>query len=138
MTDTAVTTDTDTELQPIELVEGMPGFPDLRVFALVGLDELGLLYALRSLENPDVRFLVVPPAPFFPDYVPEVDDSSCERLGLEAAEDALVLLVVTPGERPEDATANLLAPLVLNARTRAAAQVVLPGVDLPLRAPLRP
>jgi flagellar assembly factor FliW len=36
----------------------------------------------------------------------------------------------------EDATANLLAPLVVNQRTRHAAQIVLNGQDFPLRAPL--
>ena len=134
---TTTTAEPDIDLQPIELVEGMPGFATLHSFALVRLDELGLLYSLRSLDVPDVRFLVVPPAPFFPEYEPEIDDAWQERLGLGSAADALVLLVVAPGERPEDATANLLAPIVLNARTRAAAQVVLSGSDLPLRAPLR-
>ena len=125
-------------LPTIELVEGMPGFPQLRSFALVRLDEAGLLYALRSVETPEVRFLVVPPAPFFPDYEPELEDATAARLGLAGAEEALLLLVVTPGERPQDATVNLLAPLVVNARTAAAAQVVLRDPDLPLRAPLGP
>ena len=111
----------------------MPGFPQLRSFALVRLDEAGLLYALRSVETPEVRFLVVPPAPFFPDYEPELEDATAARLGLAGAEEALLLLVVTPGERPQDATVNLLAPLVVNARTAAAAQVVLSDPALPVR-----
>lgn len=53
-------------LPAIELIDGMPGFPDVRTFGLVSLDDAGLLYSLRSLENPELRFLVVPPAPFFP------------------------------------------------------------------------
>ncbi|RJK92463.1 flagellar assembly protein FliW [Vallicoccus soli] len=113
----------------------MAGFPDHRRFALVALDEAGLLYALRSLEDPALRFLVAPPAPFFPDYAPELDDEQAALLGLGSAEDALVLVVVTPGASPADATANLLAPVVVNQRTRTAAQVVL-DQDLPLHAPL--
>ena len=124
------------ELPTLELVDGMPGFTHLRRFALVRLDELGLLFALRSLEQPELRFLVVPPAPFYPDYEPELDDDVVARLGLTDPQEALLLLVVTPGERPEDATANLLAPLVVNARTASAAQVVLGDTGLPLRAPL--
>ena len=123
-------------LPTIELVEGMPGFPGLRRFALVRLDDLGLLYALRSLDAPDVRFLVVPPAPFFPEYEPELDDATAARLGVSAADEVLLLLIVTPGERPQDATANLLAPLVVNATTSAAAQVVLDDSRLPLRQKL--
>ncbi len=62
------------DLPVIELVHPMPGFPDRRQFALVTLDDLGTLCALRSLDDPELRFLVVPPAPFFPDYSPELDD----------------------------------------------------------------
>ena len=126
----------DVSLPTIELVDGMPGFPSLRSFALVTLDEDGLLFSLRSLQEPELRFLVVPPAPFFPDYAPEIDDESARRLGLRAAEDAMLLLVVTVGDIPQDATANLLAPIVVNTRTRAGAQVVLTGSDHPLRAAL--
>jgi flagellar assembly factor FliW len=134
--DGAVTTETDAvELPALELVGPLAGFPDHRRFALVALDEAGLLYALRSLEDPDLRFLVAPPAPFFPDYAPELDDAWVERLALHGADDALVLVVVTTGALPADATANLLAPVVVNRRTLRAAQVVL-DQDLPLHAPL--
>lgn len=79
---------------------------------------------------------MVSPAPFFSDYAPVLDDVSVARLDLRDADEALVLLVVTLGARPEDATANLLAPIVVNQRTRHAAQVVLNGQDFSLRAPL--
>jgi flagellar assembly factor FliW len=125
------------DLREIAFVEPLPGFPEARRFALVELAAGGVLYALRSLDDPQLRFLVVPPAPFFPDYTPVIDDSAAADLELESAQDALVLLMVTPGESPEQATANLLAPVVVNARTRRAAQVVLADSSLALRAPLR-
>ena len=49
----------------------------------------------------------------------------------------MLLLVVTVGDSPQDATANLLAPIVINTRTRAGAQIVLTGSDHPLRAALQ-
>ena len=49
---------------------------------------------------------------------------------------ALVLLVVTLRDNPGDASANTLAPLVINARTHDAAQVVLTGQPFSLRQPL--
>lgn len=136
-----MTTVTDSEVPGetpgIELVDPMPGFPGARRFALVELAPGGALFALRSLDDPALRFLVVPPLPLFPGYAPEVDDEVADRLGLATADDALVLLVVTPGERAADATANLLAPVVVNRHTRAAAQVVLADASLPVRAPLQ-
>ncbi len=123
------------EIPVIEMVEPMPGFPERTRFALVRLDEDGVLCSLKSVDDPDLRFLVVPPAIFFPDYAPEIDDLTAAALGIERAEDALVLVVVNPGEQAATATANLLAPVVVNTVSRQATQVVL-SEDLPIRAPL--
>jgi flagellar assembly factor FliW len=43
------------------------------------------------------------------------------NLGLESADDAMVMTIITVGQPP---TANLLGPVVVNRRTRVAAQVV--------------
>ena len=123
------------ELPMIELVRPMPGFPDRRTFALVELDE-GVLFALRSLEDPDLRFLVVQPGPFFPDYAPEVDDETVLALDLTSADDALVLLVLTAGDSLASTTANLVAPVVVNRTNLRAAQVILDDSRLTLAAPL--
>ncbi|MFN8195736.1 MAG: flagellar assembly protein FliW [Nocardioidaceae bacterium] len=123
------------DLPVIELVQPMPGFDGERRFALVKLDDDGMLCALTCLDS-DLRFLVVPPSPFFPDYAPEIDDDMAEQLELSAADDALVLVVLTAGESLASSTANLIAPVVINRVTRKAAQVVLAHQDLPLAAPL--
>lgn len=123
------------EIPVLTMVEPMPGFPDQTRFALVRLDEDGVLCALRSVDEPDLRFLVVPPHVFFPDYAPVVDDAAVAALAIERASDVLTLVVVNPGDDAGGATANLLAPVLVNTVTRQAGQVVLTD-DLPIRAPL--
>lgn len=141
----------------IRFVNPLPGFPGLDTFVLVqvGLDAEQdggagdgqgggagdgqppaepVLYELRSVQQPEVRFLVAVPTVFFPAYAVELDDSACTDLGLSDADDALVLVILTVGVDPAPTTANLMAPVVLNARTRAAAQVILSGTDWPVRA----
>lgn len=125
------------DLPSLEFIGPVAGFPDLRRFVLAELDPPSLLRSLRSLDDPGLRFLVLPPGPFFPDYTPEIGDEWADHLQLTDAEDALVLVIVTPGASAADATANLLAPVVINVVTRQAAQVVLEDSSLPLRAPLR-
>jgi flagellar assembly factor FliW len=127
---------TDT-VPEIEFVAGMPGLPGMSRCALVQLDEEGALYRLQSLLDPDLRLLVAAPPAFFADYAPEIDDETAASIGLESPDDALVLLVVTTGGSATEATANLLAPVVVNATTRQAVQVLQPD-DLPLAAPLIP
>lgn len=124
------------DLPVIEFVRPMPGFPAHTTFALVRLDEEGTLCALRSLTNDDVRFLVVPPAAFFPDYAPLLPADDAALLELTSAEDALLLVVLNPGKSLEETTANLVAPIVVNTVNRRAVQAVLSDSSLQIAAPL--
>jgi flagellar assembly factor FliW len=125
----------------IEFPAGMVGFPRARSFVLIRADDVDdtSWFVLRCLEQPTLRFLVADPARVFPDYAPEIDDATAERLSLDettAQDAALVLVVVTLGAKDEDATANLFAPLVLNRTTLQGAQAVLSGSGWSLREPL--
>jgi flagellar assembly factor FliW len=124
------------ELPIIEFVRPMPGVPGRRRFVLTRVDEVGLLYALRALDEPSLRFLVIAPGPFFPGYEPEIDDDTLNLLDARDPDQLLVLLVVSVGETAAEATANLLAPIVVDQTSRRAAQVVLTDGEFSLRAPL--
>jgi flagellar assembly factor FliW len=124
------------DIPAIELVHPLPGFPDQRRFALVQLDDDGVLCQLRSLEDPSLRFLVMPPVPFFPDYAPEVSDEVVEDLQISSTDDVIVLLVLNAGDSLDTTTANLMAPVVVNTATMRASQVILDDPSLPLAAPL--
>jgi len=126
----------DEDIPTLEMVQPLVGFPERRRFALARLDELGVICDLRSLDDPDLRFVVMPPTPFCEDYAPEIDESVADQLGAADASDLIALVVVTLGDSPADATANLLAPVLVNHRTRRAGQFVLDDAALPLRAPL--
>ncbi|MGO4256958.1 flagellar assembly protein FliW [Marmoricola sp. RAF53] len=124
------------DIPAIELVHPLPGFPEQRRFALVQLDEGGVLCQLRSLEDPDLRFLVMPPVPFFPDYAPEVSDDVVADLEISSPDDVVVLLVLNAGESLGTTTANLMAPVLINTVTLRGSQVILDDPSLPLAAPL--
>ncbi|MBI2245734.1 MAG: flagellar assembly protein FliW [Nocardioides sp.] len=126
----------ETDLPVIELVRPMPGFGDLRRFALVRLDEAGDLCRLTSVEEPELSFLVVPPGRFFPDYAPAVDDDVLDELEIRSAEDVLLLVVLNAGTSLASTTANLAAPVLVNPAKRRGGQIVLDDTDLPLAAPL--
>ena len=126
------------DVPELEFVRPLPGFPELSRYVLVRLaaepapgDEL---YELRSVERPEVRFLVAVPTVFFPAYTFELDEPSRAELSLRDAAEALVLVILTIGDHLASTTANLLAPVVINARTRSASQVILSGTDWPVRA----
>ena len=78
-----------------------------------------------STAAADLEFVVTHPGLFFPDYAPEIDDDTADRLELKSADDALLLVIVTVTDPVAASTANLLGPIVVNRHTRAAAQAVL-------------
>jgi flagellar assembly factor FliW len=92
-----------------------------------------VLFRLTSLDVAGLDFVVAAPFPFFPSYEPEIDDAMAERLELTDSSDAVLLVLLTVGDTLETTTANLFAPIVVNIRTRQAAQVVLTGSSYSLR-----
>jgi len=126
-----------TECVEIHFPAGLPGFPDAHLFHLTPWGPQGTPFMLlTAVADTDVGFVVVPPWVFYPDYEFELDDGTAERLGLVGPQDAVVLCVVTLREQPQDATLNLLGPIVVNVHTREAAQVVLPTSGYSVQAPL--
>jgi flagellar assembly factor FliW len=120
----------------LEMVEPLAGFDDHRSFTLVGLDDDGTIGRLQATERADLFFLVVSPEPFFPDYAPVIDHAARNALDIRESDALVLLLLVHPGPTLADTTANLLAPVVVNARTGRAAQVVAGDWSLPIRASL--
>jgi flagellar assembly factor FliW len=130
------------EATPVDIAEltfrrGLPGFPGQRRFTLVRWgDDDGPYSVLVDLDSPELRFLVAPPAVFFPSYEVELDDATVAALDLQTADEALLLIIISATDRAENATANLLGPIVVNTRTRHAMQAVLAESGYGTRVPL--
>jgi flagellar assembly factor FliW len=115
---------------------GIPGFPASRHFKLEKLaPELQPFCVMRSVDDTGISFVLVAPGAVFPDYTIEIDEQHVANLELASADDAMVLTIVTLGHPP---TANLLGPLVVNRRTRTAAQVVQYQSSYRVAEPLAP
>lgn len=127
------------DVPELRFANGLPGFPGERRFALVRWGAFEGPYSLMvDLDDPSVRFLVMPPYVFFPEYVVDLDDAIAAKVHLERAEDCLLLVIVTLTGRPEEATANLLGPVVINLQTREGTQAVLAESGYSTRTPLVP
>ena len=124
------------ERRILRLTEPMPGFPNLRRFAVLDPEPGSPFKWFQSLEFRDVCFLIAEPTAFFPGYRVEVPSSRLADLELEEEGDAAVAVILTVRGELADTTANLLAPLVFNTRRGLARQVVLDGSSHPVRAPL--
>ena len=125
-------------VQALTMAEPLPGFPGHRAYVLVPADPSGRVFWLQAVAPDGPRFLAVPAAPYFPDYVPAVPPAACADLGLgDLTEAELYCLVTVPDGDISAATANLRAPVVVNPVTLQARQIVLADGRHPIRSPLR-
>jgi flagellar assembly factor FliW len=101
------------------------GFERLHSFCLVEMDELTPFMWLQSTEDPNVAFMVMNPVTLFPDY--HIHINSMEIAELEVADVRAVetYVVVTFADRPEDISANLQGPILINTLNNKAKQLVL-------------
>lgn len=142
-------TTTMTTALDLTFLEPLPGLPGHTRFALSAVAGAEGLYTLRALGAGDAgaggtgarepagaqlpRLFLIDPSTYFPDYRPGVHPATLERLGSQHPE---VLVVLHPALGNEPHSANLLAPVLLNASVGTAVQVVLDDSAWPLRAPL--
>lgn len=130
---------TQVEVPQLTFSAGLPGFPEVRSFVLTHTDLAQEPFSiLRCVEEEALEFVVVPPHLFFPDYAPIIDDATVERIGLEDAADAVLLVILTVGDDIADITANLLGPIVVNTKNNEAIQAVLASQNYELKTPLFP
>ncbi|MFB7894215.1 flagellar assembly protein FliW [Microbacterium sp. NPDC056044] len=118
----------------LSFVAPPPGLAPHTEFELDPVAGVDGLFAMRAAEAGDLRLYLVDPGTVIDDYAPELSAAQADELALTSPDDAMLLVVA----RPADAgvTVNLMAPVVINRTTGAAAQVILENQDFPLRAPL--
>lgn len=132
-------TEPDTGVAELHFAAGLPGFPQAHHFALTQWGPRDTPFMLMSgVDDPDAGFVVISPFVFYPEYELDLDDATAARLGLVDPQDAIVLCIVTLYDRPEDATVNLLAPIVINRANGEACQAVQTQAGYEIRAPLAP
>lgn len=109
----------------ITFSQGLFGFEGYRQFVVLSTDEASPFRWLQSLEEPSLAFVVIEPRHFMPSYAPTISDIDAQALGLDADTACLTFVVVTiPQGKPEEMTANLMGPIIVNPETRMARQVI--------------
>lgn len=127
------------------VAHGIPGFPHLRRVALlgapsalddgdIGSDDEPVLFWMQDLDDGALAFLCIVPWDVFPGYDVEFDE---DEMGVDG--DVRVLNLVTVhrvGDQPDEMTANLRAPLLVDVGRRRIQQIILPDSRWPISAPI--
>jgi flagellar assembly factor FliW len=104
---------------------GLPGFADQRRFLALSLAEQPNFVWLQSIDDPSLALPAADPWQIFPDYDPRMPAYATEALDLRSAEDFTILCIVVVTKEAQEMTMNLMAPIVVNLKTRRARQVML-------------
>jgi flagellar assembly factor FliW len=115
---------------------GLVGFPAVKEFVVLDVAEDCQYQWFQAIKEPDLAFVIIDVHFLDQKFQAEVSDEGLAELEITPSDPVLILAVVTiPAGEPDQATANLRAPLVVNLRTRKGKQLIL-HESIPLRFPL--
>lgn len=105
---------------------GLIGLAGHENFVIIRYQDDSPFYWLQCVDEPDLALVMINPLIFKADYDPPIPLSLHQELDIQKPEELSVFVIVTiPPGHPEEMTANLLGPLVVNPRSRKARQLVL-------------
>jgi flagellar assembly factor FliW len=109
----------------LHFTHGLIGFPTMRRFVILEHRPGSPFKWMLSLDDPELAFAVADPCELVTGYHPPLDVAA-RLLAIEPGDVGLFAIVTIPSE-PSAMTVNLMAPVVVDLRTREARQLVLDG-----------
>ncbi len=110
----------------ITFERGLPGFEDSKRFVvLYKVDNDNPFKWLQSVDNGSLAFVIVQPQVFKDHYEVKIDEHVTSELEIEELSDVIVYSIVTIPEDISQMTANLKAPILINAKKNKGCQLLL-------------
>jgi flagellar assembly factor FliW len=107
----------------VDVPQGLVGFPQLRRYVLLEHRSGSPFKWLLAIDDPELAFAVANPCELVAHYEPPLT-LAARLLETDPNEIALLVIVTIPAD-PTHMTVNLMAPVVVDLRTRRARQIVL-------------
>ena len=113
--------------------EGILGFEHLKKFFIIDPGDKTLILWLQSIEDNEVAFPIIEPKIFRPDYIVKLLPAELASLQLENMTDTKIYSILTIPKDVINMSANLKAPIIINARTNQSRQIVLQDSKLSVK-----
>jgi len=108
----------------ITFPSGIPGFEKVKQFVLSEIADYAPFQWLVAVDGANIRFAVLNPLLFEPQYSPKMVKEQLDELHIQSAEDIVLLVIVTIRDKSSDSTANLSGPIIINAKKRIGKQII--------------
>lgn len=129
------------ETAKISFPQGLYGLSDLHDYYLIEENENPFLW-LQAADDVDVAFPIISPFIFRPDYGPKLNPHELASIGIDTedlsnSDHVTVYVIVTiPSDDPNQMTANLMGPLVINAQNQLGLQALASNPAYTTRHPI--
>lgn len=111
------------ESKIITFEDGILGFENIKEYCIVPIPQNEGFFLLQSRVDEDISFVLINPWNTFKDYEIDIEDSYLKSMDIDGFSQLAVYSIIS--FKKNDTTANLLAPVVINAETKKGAQIVL-------------
>lgn len=125
-----------TEDKIIEFEKGIMGFEEFKKYTILYDNEdekKGNIMWFQSVEEPALALPVINPLYVKEDYNPDVNEEVLVPLGEFTEDNLCILLTLTVPADIKKTTANLKAPLIINADTKKGCQAIVDNQDYEVR-----
>src|SRR5262249_35719070 len=112
------------------------GFPACKRFVILENEALSPFRILRSVDHDNVGFLVLDPRTVVKNYTRSFPEEGWKTVGFTNPANRLSMVISIIGSNPEDSTANLQAPLLINYKQMKGRQMILTGTRYSVTHPL--
>lgn len=118
----------------INFENGIPGFDDLKEYTIIDIEDRNYK-CIQNIEKQEICLLVISPWDYFEKYEINLLDEDVKDLDIKDQSEALVFSILTA--REGKITTNLIAPIVINIRTRKAKQIILTNSKYSIREEIK-
>ena len=105
--------------------EGLIGFPSAKRFVLIESESLSPFRIFQCVDNPRIGFLVLDPRTIVKTYERSIPSEAWRSLDAAEKADRLYFAISIIGKDPQESSANLQAPLLINCRKMIGRQLIL-------------
>ena len=113
------------EADIITFPAGIPGFENRKQFVVVSIPQLAPFEWLVCVDGTHLRFAIINPLLFSPDYAPKLNSERLAELSVDDPKDLALYSIVTIKENPIDSTANLAGPVFINKIKKIGKQIII-------------
>ena len=117
----------------LKFEKGLYGFESAMEYVLLSEEEDSHILLLQPIQGQVPSFVVIDPYAVYPQYAPQMSQEDKNIFAGRSDDDLRFLLIAAVKENPLESSVNLKSPIVINSKTKQAAQVILDNADYPIR-----